>query len=135
MTVTPIVGESGASTYLPPVSLRSGDSRGRYGEALCRLTNLSDVPLFLTIETALADDREFRYPGAGGGFGSAAMVGDVPVSGFVAALPATCSLDPGSTVYARVAGPWAYARVVATPESLPVAGGIEHQWAFGHRSD
>lgn len=107
------------------------------GEAVVRITNSTDKAVTVTIQTALGDDPTFTKPNeSGDGFVGATDIGGISVTGFVSPATSTVTLAAGASTYARVSGPWSYARVKVTPAAAPGAGGtIAVAWGYKHRGD
>ncbi|MFA5674548.1 MAG: hypothetical protein WC912_08885 [Thermovirgaceae bacterium] len=132
----PPIPESIAVPGTNPIYSTVADLR-TVGEAIARITNSTDQPVTVTVQTALADDPAFEYPNeSGDGFAGTVDVGGVSVTGFVNPTPAQVTLAPGTSTFARVSGAWAYARIKGVAADTPGEGGtLDVAWGVKHRGD
>ena len=128
--------ESVAVLDTDPVYSSIADLR-TMGEAIARITNGTDLPITVTVQTALGDDPTFAKPNeSGDGFVGVADVGGVSITGYVTPATASATLAPGATAYVRVSGAWAYARIKAVATAPPADGGtLDVAWSAKHRGD
>ena len=128
--------ESVAVPGTDPVYSSIADLR-TMGEAIARITNGTNLPVTVTVQTALGDDPTFAKPNeSGDGFVGVADVGGISVTGYVTPAAASATLAPGATTYVRVSGAWAYARIKAVAPAPPAAGGtLDVAWSAKHRGD
>lgn len=132
----PPIPESIAVPGTDPVYSTVADLR-TVGEAIARITNSTDQPVTVTVQTALADDPAFEYPNeSGDGFAGTVDVGGISVTGFVNPTPAQVTLAPNTSTFARVSGAWAYARIKGVAAATPGEGGtLDVAWGVKHRGD
>jgi len=101
------------------------------------IADRTDLPVTVTVQTALGDDPTFAKPNeSGDGFVGVADVGGISVTGFVTPAAASATLAAGATTYVRVSGAWAFARIKAVAPAAPAAGGtLDVAWSAKHRGD
>ena len=129
----PPTPESVAVLDTDPVYSSIADLR-TIGDAICKVVNNTNKAVDATLQLALDDDPTMTDPYEGG----ESTGGDYVVAGVISATAgiAAATLATSGSVYFRVRGPWAFARIKGESAEVPAEGGtLTVVWSYKHRGD